>query len=84
MIRERFRHRFHIMEKFLEENSEKVKIKVSGRDKTGKIVNAIELIDDVHWMVGTQFHAEFKSRPYAPSPLYRAFIQAIKKHRSKK
>lgn len=83
-IRERFRHRFHIIEKFLVDNSADVKLKISGRDETGKIINAIELVDDEHWMVGTQFHAEFKSRPYAPSPLYRAFIKAIKKDKNKK
>ena len=83
-IRERFRHRFHIMERFLFDQPNAMKLKISGRDETGKIVNAIELVDDEHWMVGTQFHAEFKSRPYAPSPIYRAFIQAIKAHRKKK
>jgi CTP synthase len=83
-IRERFRHRFHIMEKFLEGNPKAEKLKISGRDPTGKIVNAIELVDAEHWMLGTQFHAEYKSRPYAPSPLYRAFIKAIKKDKNKK
>ncbi|MHA1110249.1 MAG: CTP synthase [Promethearchaeota archaeon] len=83
-IRERFRHRFHIMEKFLEGRPGAEKLKISGRDPTGKIVNAIELVDEEHWMVGTQFHAEFKSRPYAPSPLYRAFIKAVKKDKNKK
>jgi CTP synthase len=82
VIRERFRHRFHIMEKYLEKGTSAIKLQVSGRDETGKIVNAIELVDDEHWMVGTQFHAEFKSRPYAPSPLYRAFIKAIKAHKT--
>ena len=69
------------MERFLENNPNAARLKISGRDETGKIVNSIELIDEEHWMVGTQFHAEFKSRPYAPSPLYRAFIQAIKRSR---
>jgi CTP synthase (UTP-ammonia lyase) len=36
-------------------------------------------------MVGTQFHPEFKSRPYAPSKLYSAFIKAcISKKSGKK
>ncbi|MBN2156281.1 MAG: CTP synthase [Candidatus Lokiarchaeota archaeon] len=82
IIRERFRHRFHIMEKFLNDNPKSKELKISGRDETGKIVNAIELVDEDHWMIGTQFHAEFKSRPYAPSPLYHAFIKAVKKNRS--
>lgn len=28
------------------------------------------------WMLGTQFHPEFKSKPLEPHPLFRAFIQA--------
>lgn len=76
VIHERFRHRFHIMEKFLKDNPKANNLVISARDPTGLIVNAIELKDEDHWMVGTQFHAEYKSRPYKPSPLYRAFIKA--------
>ncbi|MHA1820986.1 MAG: CTP synthase [Promethearchaeota archaeon] len=86
VIKERFRHRFHINEKFLNShqiNEKYSKLIVSARDKTGEIVNAIELEGD-HWMVGTQFHAEFKSRPYEPSPLYSAFIKAVIKHKNEK
>lgn len=83
-IKERFRHRFHIIDKFLKEYSEKIinkpKLIVSARDPTGRIVNAIEL-EGSHFMVGTQFHAEFKSRPWAPSPLYDAFIKATLDHK---
>lgn len=79
-IHERFRHRFHIIEKFIEMSEIKGDIIVSARDETGKIVNAIELSGD-HWMVGTQFHAEYKSAPFAPSPLYSAFIKAIIKNK---
>jgi len=27
--------------------------------------------------VGVQFHPEFKSRPFQPSPIYKAFLQAV-------
>jgi len=57
-------------------------MKISAYDETGKIVNAIELSDPDHWMLGTQFHPEFTSRPYRPSPIYLAFIKAIKKYRN--
>ena len=77
VIHERFRHRFHIMEKFLKDNPKANNLVISAKDPTGQIVNAIEMKDKDHWMVGTQFHAEYKSRPYKPSPLYRAFIKAI-------
>lgn len=80
-IVERFRHRYHIIEDFLSPDTapkEPAKrLVVSARDETGTIVNAIELASETHWMVGTQFHPEFKSRPYRPSPIYKAFIDAI-------
>jgi CTP synthase len=74
-IVERFRHRYHINAKYIEEAEQKGLI-VSSRDETGQIINSIELARDDHWMVGTQFHPEFKSRPYKPSKCYMAFIDA--------
>jgi CTP synthase len=29
------------------------------------------------WMLGVQFHPEFKSTPLAPHPLFRGFIAAL-------
>ncbi|GAB4328360.1 MAG: CTP synthase (glutamine hydrolyzing) [Promethearchaeota archaeon] len=74
---ERFRHRFHIRESFLRGRGGDPPLVVSARDESGKIVNAIELADPDHFMVGTQFHPEFKSRPYDPSPIYQAFLRAV-------
>jgi CTP synthase len=83
-IYERFRHRYHIKERFITEEAKEKGIVVSSRDETGDIVNSIELNRTDHWMVGTQFHPEFKSRPYNPSPIYMDFIKAcIKAHNSK-
>ena len=73
-IEERFRHRYHIQERFLTEEAKQKGLIVSSRDETGKIINSIELNRKDHWMVGVQFHPEFKSRPYAPSLCYAAFI----------
>ena len=53
---------------------------MSALDETGQIVNALELTGD-HWMVGTQFHPEFNSRPNRPSPIYFAFIKAVIAHK---
>lgn len=75
-IKERFRHRYHIQERFITEEAKQKGMIVSSRDESGKIINSIELNRDDHWMVGTQFHPEFKSRPYAPSKLYFDFIKA--------
>jgi len=82
-IIERFRHRFHINPKYIEE-AEKKGIIVSSRDETGIIINSIELDRDDHFMVGTQFHPEFKSRPYRPSPIYYDFIKACIENKNKK
>jgi CTP synthase len=79
---ERFRHRYHIMPQYAE-MAEDAGLKVSARDETGKIINAIEL--DKNFIVGVQFHPEFKSRPNHPSPIYLAFIkEALKYKKSKK
>ncbi|MFX1498084.1 MAG: CTP synthase [Promethearchaeota archaeon] len=75
-IFERFRHRYHIIERFITEEAKQRGMIVSSRDKTGKIINSIELNRKDHWIVGTQFHPEFKSRPYKPSPIYTDFIKA--------
>jgi CTP synthase len=76
VIHERYRHRFHIQEKFITDEAKEKGLRVSSRDETGKIINSIELDRKDHWMVGTQFHPEFKSRPYNPSPIYLDFINA--------
>ncbi len=75
-IFERFRHRYHIQERFITEEAKNKGLLVSSRDKSGKIINSIELNRKDHWIVGVQFHPEFKSRPYKPSPLYFEFIKA--------
>jgi CTP synthase len=79
---ERFRHRYHIKERFITEEAKQKGMIVSSRDETGEIINSIELDRKDHWMVGTQFHPEFKSRPYSPSPIYMDFIKECVKHKS--
>ncbi|MFW9897258.1 MAG: CTP synthase [Candidatus Thorarchaeota archaeon] len=74
-ILERFRHRFHIQERFITEEARNKGMMITSRDETGQIINSIELNRKDHWMVGTQFHPEFKSRPYKPSPVYYDFIK---------
>jgi CTP synthase len=36
------------------------------------------------WMLGCQFHPEFKSKPLEPHPLFKAFIGAAVEHRRKR
>jgi len=83
-IFERFRHRFHIQERFITDEAKNKGMVISSRDETGKIINSIELDRKDHWMVGVQFHPEFKSRPYSASPCYAAFIKECIKFKNKK
>ena len=47
----------------------------SGLSPDQRLVEIAE-IKDHPFMLGTQFHPEFLSRPYRPHPLFAAFIQA--------
>jgi CTP synthase len=48
---------------------------LSGLSPDGRLVEIVELADHP-FMLGTQFHPEFKSRPNRPHPLFKAFIAA--------
>ena len=80
-IVERFRHRYHIMREYAEKGIEKGLV-ISSFDETGRIINSIEIKNN-KWMVGVQFHPEFKSRPNRPSPIYYSFIKAALEHKQK-
>ena len=73
-VHERFRHRYHLIDRYLNKMDEKG-LKISAFDSTGRIINAIELTDHPFW-VGVQYHPEFKSRPDNPHPLYLGLIRA--------
>jgi CTP synthase len=74
IVRERFRHRFHLIDRYLKKMHERGLI-VSAYDPSKRIINAIELSDHPFW-IGVQYHPEFKSRPGAPHPLYLGLIRA--------
>ena len=79
-VRERFRHRFHLIERYLSKMSEKG-LKVSAYDSTHRIINAIELVNHPFW-IGVQYHPEFRSRPGNPHPLYLGLIRAALDYKS--
>ncbi|MFW9981224.1 MAG: gamma-glutamyl-gamma-aminobutyrate hydrolase family protein, partial [Candidatus Thorarchaeota archaeon] len=79
-VRERFRHRFHLIDRYLNKMNEKG-LKVSAYDSTGRIINAIEHIDHPFW-IGVQYHPEFKSRPDKPHPLYLGLIRAALEYKN--
>lgn len=73
-VRERFRHRYHLIDRYLNKMKDSGLV-VSAYDTSGQIINAIELEDHPFW-VGVQFHPEFRSRPGVPHPLYLGLIRA--------
>jgi len=81
-IVERFRHRYHIMPEYAEKAKE-YGLVISATDEGGYIINAIELKDS-RWIVGVQFHPEFKSRPNRPSPVYLEFIRNVIRYKKSK
>ena len=48
---------------------------ISGQSPDGRLVETIELPQHPYF-VGCQFHPEFKSRPWAPHPLFARFVKA--------
>jgi len=75
-IDERHRHRWEFTNRFRAEFSA-AGMHFSGMSPDGRLVEICELSTAMHpWMVGTQFHPEFRSRPNRPHPLFRAFLQA--------
>jgi CTP synthase len=75
VVEERHRHRFEFNNQYRERLG-KAGMLFSGLSPDGRLVEIAELIDHP-FMVGTQFHPEFLSRPNRPHPLFRAFMEAV-------
>ncbi len=73
-VEERHRHRYEINNRYRDE-LERAGLVWSGLSPDGQLVEMAELRDHP-WMLGTQFHPEFKTRPDRPHPLFREFIAA--------
>jgi CTP synthase len=76
MVQERHRHRFELNNAFRDTLSQNG-MRFAGISPDGRLVEIAELVDHP-FMVGTQFHPEFLSRPNRPHPLFVAFLQAVK------
>ncbi|MEK7353716.1 MAG: CTP synthase, partial [Chloroflexota bacterium] len=76
LIYERHRHRYEFNNKFRKQLEEGGMV-CSGTSPDGKLVEICELTDHP-WMVSSQFHPEFVSRPNRPHPLFRDFIGVAK------
>lgn len=75
LISERHRHRFEFNNSYKQACEEKGLI-FSGLLHNGHLCEIAE-VKGHPWMVGVQFHPEFKSKPTDPHPLFRDFIAAI-------
>jgi CTP synthase len=77
MAKERHRHRWEFNNRYRTTFTQAGMI-FSGLSPDGRLVEIAELAPTRHpWMLGTQFHPEFRSRPNRPHPLFRAFLRAV-------
>ena len=80
-VDERHRHRFEFNNAY-KQDFEKAGMVFSGMSPDGNLVEIAE-IKDHPFMVGSQFHPEFLSRPMKPHPLFSGFIKAAKEKNGK-
>jgi len=79
MIEERHRHRYEVNNEY-RERLESAGLIFSGHNPELNLVEMIELEDHPHF-IGCQFHPEFKSKPFAPHPLFSGFVRAAAEYR---
>ena len=77
-ISERHRHRYEFNNDYREMLG-KNGLRVAGINPQRNLVEIVE-VKDHPWMIGVQFHPEFKSRPLRSHPLFFDFIKASIKH----
>ncbi len=74
-VDERHRHRFEVNNAYRDE-LEAAGLIFSGVSPDNRLVEVAE-VKDHPFMVGSQFHPEFQSRPNRAHPLFNAFVQAV-------
>jgi CTP synthase len=79
LIHERHRHRLEVNNMYINRLVEKGLI-ISGFNTELNLVEMIELPEHPFY-VACQFHPEFKSKPFSPHPLFKAFIEASDQNR---
>ena len=80
IIYERHRHRYEVNNKYRDKLIENGLI-IGGVSPDNNLVEMIE-IKDHPYFVASQFHPEFKSRPWEPAPLFNDFIASSIKTKS--
>jgi CTP synthase len=75
-MRERFRHRYEVEPRYIDQLQE-AGLRFSGRHPKFPIMQVLELPQSVHpYFVGGQFHPELTSRPLAPNPMFMGLVAA--------
>ena len=75
-VSERHRHRYEVNPEYIERLT-KAGLVFSGISPDRRLMEIAELPKSEHpFMLGTQFHPEFRARPLSPHPLFSAFIKA--------
>ena len=83
-VSERHRHRYEVNPEYIAQLEDHGLV-FSGTSKDKRLMEIAELPKKAHpFMVGTQFHPEFKARPLSPHPLFSEFIKVIKNNKNKK
>ena len=78
LVDERHRHRWEFNNSYRQRLQEHG-MAFSGLSPDGRLVEIAELTNHP-FMLGSQFHPEFKSRPNRPHPLFNAFLKAAVAH----
>ena len=76
IVYERHRHRYEVNNKY-RKDLEASGLVFSGVSPDDDLIEMIELKDHP-FFVASQFHPEFKSRPWDPAPMFNSFIKASK------
>lgn len=81
-ISERHRHRWEFNNLY-KDDCERKGLTLSGILEDGHLCEIAE-VKDHPWMLGVQFHPEFKSKPTDPHPLFRDFVAAMVENKKNK
>ena len=77
-VSERHRHRYEVNNAYREQIAEGSGLVFSGTSPDGELVEFVEYPKDVHpYLVATQAHPEYKSRPTRPHPLFDGLVAAV-------
>lgn len=75
-VDERHRHRYEINQKYIN-SLEEAGLKFVGRNEDGTRMEILELDTQEHpYFVAVQYHPEYLSRPFNPSPPYKGLVEA--------